>query len=79
MLTVEAVFCLIYLIVVGCYRKQINIGIVLINIATRFMIQNKIVFIAILIKISLISVFGLFWYISKAMIQIQIENYQILG
>jgi len=70
---------LIYLIIVACYRKQITIGIILIKIATRFMMERKIVFAAIFIKIAMISVFGAFWYYSSTMIQAQLENYQIIG
>jgi cell division septal protein FtsQ len=43
------------------------------------MIQRKIIFLAILIKIFLISIFGLFWYISKEKLDFQVENYKIKG
>jgi hypothetical protein len=43
------------------------------------MMEKKVVFLAILIKIALISVFGVFWYYSKAMMEIQMQNDKNIG
>jgi hypothetical protein len=52
---------IIYSVIMVCYREQIKIGVVLIKIASKFMLQKKIIFVAIFIKLILTLIVTLFW------------------
>lgn len=66
---------LIYGLVLYCFRRKIQTGIVLIKVATNFMANRPSIFITPLIKVILSIIIGIFWLFSIS-VMIYISNKQ---
>jgi len=58
---------LIYLIILGCYRNKIKMGIVLVKVATNFMADKPIVFLTPIVKTVLTMAVAFFWIYSVSL------------
>ena len=65
------VMLIIYLILLACFYKKINLGILLVKVASQFMTQNCSIYFTPIIKIVFTAIIAIFWSISvSAMIVI---------